>query len=574
MLQSTWRHIESAFWFLILFLYFLLYLSNSYIYFVVIHDDIVLTAGHCLTDPQALWFQVFVGGLASGEGNNRSIVNFTRHPRYEFSRDKKYDFLLLKLSKPIQNAQLVKLNKDPSYPPKDELLTVLGYGFTKEDGGRTAQYLQEVQVPAIPDCSQYYSQVNSEYAFCAGYGEGGKDACQADSGGALLNPTENLQVGLVSWGRGCARQNAPGVYSKVSAAYSWIQHKICELSAVPPPHCVDIRVDITMDGYPEETEWSLLDEYGQEMALYERGQTGKTGTNTWNLKVPAGLYQFYMNDEDGICCDWGKGSIKVYSGSSTENEILSHDGVFEKELILDLQVGTQTGNETETQPYLAPSSASVNATSIAPSSVPIKASSLAPSSAPVGLGTLVPSVAPANPRPLVPFPSSSPVHLSLALTWPPIKQPTGQPQALVDGLTVINGLAMIATDSTLRVEIFYDRFPEETGWFLVNSDTNDEIFASVYDDNQQIPENAGKEMTLEVKEFKDLAEGNYWFVIADSSMNGICCDFGAGFVRIVQAISYQGEIMKDRTDEVVVEEHVLWEHNGKFTAFAEFHFEI
>lgn len=49
---------------------------------------------------------------------------------------------------------------------------------------------------------------------CFGFAEGGKDACQGDSGGPLV--VGNEQVGVVSWGYGCAQPHWPGVYAKVA----------------------------------------------------------------------------------------------------------------------------------------------------------------------------------------------------------------------------------------------------------------------------------------------------------------------------------------------------------------------
>lgn len=87
---------------------------------------------------------------------------------------------------------------------------MVGFGHTREDG-RNADNLQEVSVPHIPDCRPFYDDVNQNIAFCSGYKQGGKDSCQADSGGPLFDPTTQVQVGMVSWGRGCARKNAPGM---------------------------------------------------------------------------------------------------------------------------------------------------------------------------------------------------------------------------------------------------------------------------------------------------------------------------------------------------------------------------
>ena len=54
---------------------------------------------------------------------------------------------------------------------------------------------------------------------------GGVDTCQGDSGGPMFRKDNNnawIQVGIVSWGDGCARPHAPGVYTEVSTFASKI----------------------------------------------------------------------------------------------------------------------------------------------------------------------------------------------------------------------------------------------------------------------------------------------------------------------------------------------------------------
>lgn len=63
-------------------------------------------------------------------------------------------------------------------------------------------------------CSDAYDQFGgvTERMICAA--DPGKDSCQGDSGGPLVSGGK--QVGIVSWGYGCARKGFPGVYTRVA----------------------------------------------------------------------------------------------------------------------------------------------------------------------------------------------------------------------------------------------------------------------------------------------------------------------------------------------------------------------
>ena len=71
----------------------------------------------------------------------------------------------------------------------------------------------------------YETSLITSNMICAGDLKGGKDACKGDSGGPLMVPSNEFAViyGIVTFGNGCARPDAPGVYTRVTNYIDWIQ---------------------------------------------------------------------------------------------------------------------------------------------------------------------------------------------------------------------------------------------------------------------------------------------------------------------------------------------------------------
>jgi len=79
------------------------------------------------------------------------------------------------------------------------------------------------------DCKSAYGDGSiTRKMMCAS--RDGKDSCQGDSGGPLLvkgaDRLSDVQVGVVSWGEGCASPGYPGVYARVSSQIDWINEQI------------------------------------------------------------------------------------------------------------------------------------------------------------------------------------------------------------------------------------------------------------------------------------------------------------------------------------------------------------
>jgi trypsin len=318
---------------------FVVSLSRSLCGGTLIWEDLVLTAAHCA----GAWDDdVIVSPNSGSAGQIRSTNTQLQrvHPSYTSSTIIGFDFMVVKLNNPVTNPVLTTLNEEFNDPATGDNLKVIGYGRLSEDGGLPNR-LQEVTVKkiAFTTCNQQYrDSIIDSIMFCAGVNGGGKDSCQGDSGGPLFNPAGE-QVGLVSFGIGCGEADFPGVYSRVSGAYDWINDRICELADNKPCTCDDtcgptgtdysqsstsrpneVVFRVQHDNYPTETAWTLTDSSGALIVgQEERSYTTVSGTVLQTVYLAAGDYTFRMTDRfgDGICCSEGNGEFQISVNGST-----------------------------------------------------------------------------------------------------------------------------------------------------------------------------------------------------------------------------------------------------------------
>lgn len=199
----------------------------------------VITAAHCTAGESA--GDVVAGlklhNLKEDTGELIAVSEIFVHPNYD-SNTLDSDISLLRLAQPVSSPfTTVSLGDQLSLIGIDTQATVIGWGALDEANQSFPATLQQVAVPMIK-CTDHYTTPGeiTDNMICAGTPSGGIDSCQGDSGGPLmvLDGAAWKQVGIVSWGIGCARPNAPGVYTNVYNYLSWIQEKMGGSTTEPP----------------------------------------------------------------------------------------------------------------------------------------------------------------------------------------------------------------------------------------------------------------------------------------------------------------------------------------------------
>jgi len=197
---------------------------------------VVLTAGHCVdrSGPDtSIRVTAGVTDLKSGDAITARSVSVIRAGGFR-DETRGDDWALIRLDRALK---LPSLELTRAAVPDQAQVTVLGWGQTSENAVKQQRRLRYAAVPVVSDasCAKAYRKVGvalvADEQICAG--RRGVDTCQGDSGGPMVRRTVQggwVQVGIVSWGLGCARDGYPGVYTQVSTFRKAIRTAIRKLS--------------------------------------------------------------------------------------------------------------------------------------------------------------------------------------------------------------------------------------------------------------------------------------------------------------------------------------------------------
>ncbi|XP_038046866.1 complement C2-like [Patiria miniata] len=231
----------------------------------------VLTAAHCFRDNHCPWsdIRVYTGIINKSKRKlqnvNPSLVYnldgedaLIRHGEYN-DHNLDNDIALLRLSRNATFSPSVRPVCMPQPTMQDSTIYaqrgdafVTGWGSNQTCNidsecrrHDSSKYLKQLAVPmrTNKECreslklnyTKKYSEFNYKHdlAFCAGYEEGNQDACKGDSGGPVMRQMTVadgskrwVQIGIVSWGEGCAQKGRYGIYTRLSAYKDWVQDHI------------------------------------------------------------------------------------------------------------------------------------------------------------------------------------------------------------------------------------------------------------------------------------------------------------------------------------------------------------
>ena len=484
----------------------------------LVAPDIALTAAHC--EDSKLSEPISFGSLYEEDLSAEYVVyayDYRVHPWFNAEEGESFDFMLLQLEEPVW-LPTISLNRDLYTPFPGQDLTVIGFGRTYEDG-ESSDTLQEVEVYYIENCNQepylyadydYIRPANDQEHLCAGVEEGGKDSCYGDSGGPLIvtvwedvettneageieyfpTPVDYIQVGITSWGEGCARKYAPGVYARISTAIDWIEEKICEMSLYPPDFCFSEAPSSVPSDQPFSAPVPV------------------TQTPDATISSVEGSY----NTPSQPTADPTTGPIVAPAEAQP----------------------MASSSPPSAEPSALPSARPTPKPTEPPSLVPTKRPSMSPSPRPSAQPTNAPTLNPTTRRPTLNPTSNAPTLKPT--TNPPTSNPTTNPPTFVPTTMPPTSASPVATPrTTVYLDLTTDEFPEEMSFTLMFTDAK--IAGSLRVLGRVQPGDLQNGSTLYQFTYEDCPvtdSGVYTLTLQDSAANGWCCSSGIGNVVVYQ----------------------------------------
>nr|XP_041576715.1 acrosin-like isoform X1 [Taeniopygia guttata] len=213
----------------------------------------VLTAASCFSGAgDVLKWKVVIGATdlsQPGPGAAEfQIKQLLKHPAY-VAATARNNMALLELERPVECSDYIQLGCVPDSSlavPELRTCYIAGWRAAPDSAPGPRPLLQEAKVrlmdAQVCNSSRWYGGAVQPQELCAGYPRGGIDTCQGDIGGPLVCKDNDGDyfwlVGLASWGKGCAGEKRPGVFTSTQHFHTWIQVQMGMVlpdTEAPPP---------------------------------------------------------------------------------------------------------------------------------------------------------------------------------------------------------------------------------------------------------------------------------------------------------------------------------------------------
>ena len=206
----------------------------------LIHPKWAITAAHCMESDTGGVVSTNTFKIVSGivdftedyQDHMHKIKRIISHPHYD-SQLIDNDIALLEMTSPLHEIPPLDIY---SGEVSNFTGTVLGWGnivnsdpkdpYNPDYSAEFSDQLLQVSLPIMPQeiCIESSSYLITDNMFCAGYSQGGKDACEGDSGGpfVIFDDGHWQLAGIVSWGEGCAWPGYYGFFTRVPNYHDFI----------------------------------------------------------------------------------------------------------------------------------------------------------------------------------------------------------------------------------------------------------------------------------------------------------------------------------------------------------------
>uniref|UniRef100_A0A8I3N526 Serine protease 48 n=2 Tax=Canis lupus familiaris TaxID=9615 RepID=A0A8I3N526_CANLF len=195
----------------------------------LISDRWILTAAHCLKGWIPFLYTVRLGSIKNDQSSqsvNHRVFKIITHPQIQHTSA---DIALLKLVSRVTFTSFILPICLPSITKQLKIPAscwVTGWGTRSLLLPLPVSACEKLYNPIGPALPELESVIQDD-EICAGDILNKKDSCKGDSGGPLSCHINGvwIQIGLVSWGIGCA-ESLPGVYTSVIYYQKWIKTTI------------------------------------------------------------------------------------------------------------------------------------------------------------------------------------------------------------------------------------------------------------------------------------------------------------------------------------------------------------